>query len=253
MFRWLIGIRGSENILRDYSTFLSDDQVSIVEELDWNDHSHYYLTSVCFNNLTSEQDVKDKSRIVMNLFVGAVSLANGDMFYFDLLDDRILKINLEDYYIDPQLRNLRLESSSNQLIKKAIEDVDIRNILNIIGESCQLRKGDISYDRLYFIYEILEKRWGTEQLQEIAKQRFWKDFKHTAQDPRILGIEARHGSFSNKSILNPIKKEDVINKIMLAFKAWVNDDFKIVLGSYNSFPYRRNFSVDYCSLRRRIF
>lgn len=115
MFKWLIQIYGFENTLEGYSRYISDNEAHIIQEFDGNDHPHYYLTSVHFNNLANKEDVQKKSEVIINLFSGAVSLAEGDIFGFRL-SDKIIENDLKNYYIEPQLKNLKLESSVNQLI-----------------------------------------------------------------------------------------------------------------------------------------
>lgn len=127
-----------------------------------------------------------------------------------------------------------------------------------MGESCQQKAGDISYDRLYFIYEILEKRWGKQKLlqmeENVGIKDFWKNFKHTAQDPNILGTEARHGKFNQKSTSNPVNKEIARDKVILACQRWINDDFKIIMADHNSFPRpQQDFSkVDFSKVKLKL-
>lgn len=246
MFKWSIEISGFQNTLRGYSQYVSDDEAQIIEDFNWSDHPHYYLTSFHFNNLANKKDVKNKSEIIINLFSGAASLAEGDILCFRL-GNNIIENDLENYDIDPQLENFTQESSVNQLIKKSWADQDLKNVLDIMGEFCQQKAGNIAYHRLYFIYEILEKRWGKQKLYQIATEDFWKTFKHTSQDPKILGIEARHGNFSHKSTSNPITKENARDKVILACQRWINDEFKIATTNHTSFPRpRQDFSqVDF--------
>ena len=246
MFEWSIQIYGFENTLEGYSRYISDDEAHIIQEYDCNDHPHYYLTSIHFNNLANQQDVKNKSETIISFFSGAASLVEGDILCFRL-SDNIIKNNFKNHYIDPQLKNFKIESSVNQLIKKAWVDSDLKNIINIIGESCQQKAGNISYDRLYFIYEILKKRWGKQELNQMEDdmgiRSFWSNFQHTAQDPKIIGIEARHGSFNRTSTSNPIDKEIARDKVMLACQRWINDNFEITMPIHDSFPrHRQDFS-----------
>ncbi len=242
MFKWSIEIYGFENTLEGYSSYISDDEAHIIQDFDCNDHPHYYLTSIHFNNLANRKDVKSKSELIRNLFSGAASLVEGNILCFRL-SNNIIENDLKNYYVDPQCNNFYQESSVNKLIKKSWADSDLKNVLDIMSESCQQRAGNIPYDKLYFIYEILKNRWGKQKLYQIAAEDFWKNFKHTAQDNQILGIEARHGSFTHRSTPNPITKENARDKVICACQRWINDSFQINMPDYDSFPRpRQDFS-----------
>lgn len=236
MFKWFIDISGFENILQSYSTSFSlGDGAYIIQKLDSNNRPYYCFTSVHFNTLISVEDVKNKSKEMINLFVGAASLVEGRILRF-LLNGYVKEFNPNDYYISLEAKDFWAKCPINQLIKTSWGDSDLTYILHIVGSSFQQSLDGISYNRLYVTYEIVKRRWGQKKLYKFAEKSFWDDFRRTVQDFNILEAQVRHGTFSYQSILNPISKEDAISEVILACREWIIDDFGIALSSYNSFP-----------------
>jgi hypothetical protein len=109
-----------------------------------------------------------------------------------------LNITYDAYIID---KNRKVDLD-NIIITKTIKTFESDNLIKKVL-SLYLRKG-IDWVNLYRLYEVFEENL----IDPVTKGWITKDqervFKHTANSPKVIGNEARHGKQPNQSPKDPM-------------------------------------------------
>ncbi len=114
---------------------------------------------------------------------------------------------------------IRQDNIQDDEIKEAFqltfEDEEIQKILKLVDH-----QGLDDWSNLYKIFEIIESNVEPIKLGCITKKEINR-FKHTANHPKAIGNDARHGYMKSKPPENPMKLEEAKRLIKDLIKRWI--------------------------------
>lgn len=227
---WRVSLKGHKHDLENLIRIFHDCEIFSIEK----DGEDYYLRSDEFNDLDDVNKVADKCKEILEILNGTAVLLVPD--YRRVESRTIAKLDTETqryngYLGVPLLDNsvrifppaLTLEGHEN------IDSIKIKNDRHVILDNKDLLEaikkyshGNVSWDDLFKIYEIIERSGYSKQLLELCgiSKKTVSRFTHTCQSPDAIGEEARHAKFSGASPKDPMDYDDAKNLIKTLLLKW---------------------------------
>ena len=112
-----------------------------------------------------------------------------------------------------------VESSENKYqkwIEKSKSNSNVREILHYFNNQ--------NWWNLYKIYEIIRKDSRESGMKNLVTKKELNRFTRTANDNKIIGENARHATFDNESVKNPMYIKTARQFIFDLFEKWIESE-----------------------------
>lgn len=223
---WHVSIDGHRRDLeRLADTF--DDNPQVVQREEYDDK--FFLEAEELNMLSDVSEVRRQARELLQAISGIVEFRDGLLeelrvagIYKEGADETTVfdEGGLTHAYASPELREaLGLSEPDRDADKELLSVANDEDILELL----LLWERGRGWMNLYKILEYIEHQIG-EDLDELgwmsAEDR--KNFTRTANDKRIIGLDARHGSPENRSSPpQPMSHDDAVELIQSMTSRWI--------------------------------
>jgi hypothetical protein len=206
---WKIRIVGDQNDLEELQRSLSNTSVSVIKESDG-----VYLEYELFASCQTADEVRQLSSKALAILNGATRLALGgnsviaESGVIEELEDGTSKfyIHVSDSINVRESFSLKVTDSEGNILKETYpaDEVPVWMSLGFKDEAVEkvFRLFGLQHDwvGLYRIYEVIENDVGGSNFitsNHWATKSSLKSFKHTANSPKAIGDNARHGKEPN--------------------------------------------------------
>ncbi len=235
MNTWLIEITGSEydlEALIKLSPFCNTEIIKM--------KNRYCLKSKKFDSVSEYDNVKKLGRDLVDILNGLAKLQN--KHWKPIKFNGVLRENLNGtttIFFEAKAE-LQFEATANGTVVKAdgttddskhpsqfetkftvlSKDTNVQKALRIYGSR------EESWVDLYIIYEIIEDDLGGSQMifdNKWSSKNAIQRFKHTANSPKAIGDEARHGKENTLPPQKPMLFSDAKILIKELLDKWINN------------------------------
>lgn len=223
---WHVSIDGHRRDLeRLADTF--DDNPRVVQREEYEDK--FFLEAEELNTLSDVSQVRRQARELLQAISGIVE------FRYGLLEEfRVAGIYKEGAdgtavfdeagpthaYASPGLREaLGLPEPDRDADKELLSLANDEDVLDLL----LLWERGRGWMNLYKIFEYIEDQIG-EKLHEVGwvSEDDRKNFRRTANDKRIIGLDARHGTATNRSSPpQPMSHDDAVELVQSLTSRWI--------------------------------
>lgn len=232
---WTVQLAGDSADLSALQQSLTGRDVCIS-----HDGQNYVLTSDEFNDSDNAKQIHEKATRIVELLNGAKCLAldasesirvgnairyrsNGTREVHMFAEPAVIRLRFSAVTFTVTRADGTVEESNpgdpvGSWMTLAMSDDSIANVFRILS------LGTLDWVNLYRVLEIVENDVGGLDLIELngwATKNSMKLFKHTANSPGAVGLEARHGSLPNQPPANPMTVSEAKSLINSIIRAWL--------------------------------
>jgi len=232
---WLVRLKGEKFDLQDLPVLLTSPEVTVIEE-----DGKYYLKSEDFNSLTDAGDVLAASKPILETINGALLLylggfqtieADGTVIGIDengkhhnyafisptsIIGRSRVSARLTVMKTNGTVNSSRQPSKVKSWIAVARQNKNVADAFHFFGKP--------TWSNLYKAYEIIRDDVGGEN--EIVEKGWVKKsnitrFRRTAQNPEVLGDDARHARTKDEPPKKPMPLSEATSLIQTLLKNWL--------------------------------
>lgn len=231
---WLIELLGDRADLGELVRAVSLSSVAVVRQ-----DETYFLQLSDLDPEIEARAVVDKARDLLSILNGALRLGfdaresvqlgsvhrllDGARAYFLIAEPAVLRIRGFAPTItraDGTTEAIPPGEPVRELTRLAMSDAAVANVLRLVSD------GDLSWGDLYRAVEIIEENIGGLGVitdREWCTKKSIKLFKHTANSPGALGLDARHGVERTVPPAAPMGIVEARTLVLSIVHAWLRE------------------------------